>query len=139
MLLLVAPVAHARQAVPADWKTVTDARKDCRVTVPPDWTSESGTSYSPDRRVSAALNSVNAGSWEIVKASLKLASPPVKMVEDDGRALIYSVTPSGADTGKVGWNVAINSVPVCTASFVYAPGTDEEPLKKIAASLSVAK
>jgi hypothetical protein len=139
LTVAAAQITQTGQTAPAGWKLVTDTGHRCSVSIPPDWTVATSTVSSPDRTISASLAAIDAGSWDAVKSSLKRDHPPVKMVEDDGRALIYSVAPLGADRGKVGWDVAINSAPVCTASFVYTPGTDEEPLKKIAASLAAVK
>ena len=142
MLLMAATVAGADQAVPSAGKTVVDAKKACQIAVPADWTTDGTTAgYAPGKKVTAVVHGRPGLTFEEGKNAARQVMKPIKIVQDDAKRLMYTTDANalGGSRGDNGWYVIINTTPVCTASFTFAAGADEEILKKIADSLAVVK
>jgi len=121
-------------------KTLMDARKHCQLIVPADWSIEGNTGYAPGKKITAAPNGVvTTKSFADAKTFVKTNYRPVKVIEDDAKRLLYSFDPGIMGAGKSGWSEVISSTPTCGASFMFAPGTDEALLRKIADSLAPVK
>jgi len=134
-------VGALSQAAPEGWQVVSDVRKSCQIAVPAEWTVKLSSGFAPEKKATATVHGMRAGqSWDEAKGMLKQTMKPIKIVQDDAKRLWYTMDPGTvAGDGKSGWYVAINTTPVCTASFTFDPGSDEETLKQIAESLVVAK
>jgi hypothetical protein len=141
MLLTAVTVAGAGQAVPSTWKTVADVKKACQIAVPADWTTDTSTGYAPGKKATATVHGLRAGqTFEEGKTTAKQVMKPTQIMQDDAKRLMYATDARNLGAaGSNGWYVVINTTPVCTASFTFAAGTDEEILKKIADSLAVVK
>lgn len=120
--------------------TVTDTKKTCQLTIPADWTVVGATGYAPGKKISASLNSVVGNrSFADAKTFVQGAYHPVKVLQDDAKRLLYTFDPGIMGAGKSGWYEVISSTPTCAASFMFAPGTDEAVLRKVADSLAAVK
>jgi hypothetical protein len=120
-------------------QTVIDVRKNCQLNVPADWTVEGATGYAPGKKISASVNSVANRSFADAKTFIKGNYHPVKVIQDDAKRLLYSFDPGIMGAGKSGWCEVVSSTPPCAASFMFAPGTDEAALRKVADSLAAVK
>jgi len=132
LLVLVTTVA----GVTAVGVVVTDVRKACQITVPDGWTSKLGTAYSPGEQVSATVHALRAGqTFEAGKALTQQVMKPIKVLSDDGKHFIYTMDPGAAAPGKHGWEVVVNTTPVCTLAITFDGVGDEAQMKAMAASL----
>jgi len=122
-------------------KTVTDVRKACQIKVPDEWTDQTGTAYGPGKRVSATVHAGRAGqTFDQAKAAAKTAMKPVQIRQDDAKRIEYTFDPGNlGGAGKYGLYVVLNTSPVCSVSFIFPAGTDDDVLKKITESLAVVK
>jgi hypothetical protein len=77
-------------------------------------------------------------SWDAARGMVKSMFAPIKIMQDDGKRLMYSMDPGKTAAGKSGWYVVINSNPVCSVSFTFPAGADESLLKKVADTLAPA-
>lgn len=140
MSTVLAFAVSSAVAAPAGDQVVQDVRKNCKITVPSDWTIELSTAYSPGKKASATVHGMRAGqSFADAKQTVQQAMKPVKVVQDDAKRFLYTMDPGKAGVGKNGWYAVIPSTPVCTVSFTFGDGFDEASLRKIADSLAPAK
>jgi hypothetical protein len=136
-LLALAGTAAALAQGP---KTVVDTRKNCQLMVPADWTVEGAVGYAPGKKISASVNGVVASrSFTDAKTFVQGNYHPVKVLQDDAKRLLYMFDPGIMGAGKSGWCEVIASTPTCAASIMFAPGSDEAALRKIADSLTALK
>jgi hypothetical protein len=119
-------------------KIATDVRKTCQVTVPADWTYDTGTAFSPDKKISATIHGLRDQTFAEGKDTVKQAMKPIKVLQDDSKRLIYTMDVSAIAPGKNGWYVVANTTPTCSLSFTFDAGADEALLKKIADSIAPA-
>jgi hypothetical protein len=119
-------------------KVATDVRKTCQVTVPADWSYDTGTAYSPDKKVSATVHGMRGQTFAQGKDMVKQVMKPIKVVQDDDKRLVYTMDPGAVAPGKSGWYVVANTTPVCSLSFTFDAGFDEAVLKRITDSLAPA-
>ena len=137
-LAALATTGTAADAAPAGWKQVVDVRKACRIAVPSDWTAELSTGYSPGKQISATVHGMKGQSWDAARSMVKGMFAPIKVMQDDGKRLMYSMDPGKTAAGKNGWYAVINSSPVCSVSFTFPAGSDEALMKKVADTLAPA-
>ena len=139
--LFLSHAAMAAEPVPAGWSVVTDMRKTCQIAVPGDWQG-TGSTRSPKAspKVTVTVHGLRpTQGFEEGKAFVRKAAPPIKIVQDGAKRLMYTMTPpAGSPGGSNGIYVVLNSTPVCTASFTFDPGADEALFKKIADTLQSA-
>ena len=119
-------------------KTVTDVRKTCQITVPADWTADTGTAYSPDKKISATVHGMRAQAFDAAKTTFTSVNKPLKTLKDDGKVFVYTMEPQPAEAGKSGWAAVKNTTPVCTVALMFPTGTKETMLQAIVDSLAAA-
>jgi hypothetical protein len=135
--MVAVTVATGSAQAPAG-KVATDVRKTCQVTVPADWTYDTGTAYSPDKKISATVHGLRGQSFAQGKDMIKQVMKPIKVLQDDDKRLLYTMDPGSVAPGKSGWYAVANTTPACSLSFTFDAGTDEALLKRIVDSLAPA-
>jgi hypothetical protein len=139
VLLVVLSGVVAAQT-PAASKAVMDARKACQVSVPADWTVQSSSATSADKKSTANVQALRADqTFDEGKTRAKANMPVVKVVEDSAKRLMYVGDPGAKSPGLTGWYVVANTTPVCTVAFTFAKGADEAAARKVADSLAPVK
>jgi hypothetical protein len=133
-------VAVRAQAVQADGKIVVDTRKTCQLSVPLDWTTDSGAGSAPGKKATATVHGLRAGqTFEDGKNAATAAMKPIAILQNDAKRLMYTTDPRNLGTAAdTGWYVISNTSPVvCTASLTFSAGVDEATIRKVANSLAV--
>jgi hypothetical protein len=135
-LAALSTTALAADVTPAGWKPIIDVRKTCKIAVPADWSAELSTGYSPGKKISATVHTMKDQSWDEARSMVKGMFAPIKVMQDDGKRLMYSMNPGAVAPGKSGWYVVLNGKTVCSVSFTFPAGSDEALLKKVADTLA---
>jgi hypothetical protein len=110
------------------------------MSAPSNWEGRTVTRTDPAHRTTTVtVHAVRkTDTFETGKALIKDARPPIAVLQDDATRLLYTFAPPPGQ-GTRGWQIMINSSPVCGATITFDTGADEAQLKKIADTLAPVK
>jgi hypothetical protein len=130
---------------PAGWKTMKDEKGTCQLSVPADWKPHQqipGLSTAPDQSDALVVSHEGKKLKPMMEAVQKMAGVD-KMLENTEQRVFYAGKTGTAFRGQpvlTGYDVTIpGKGGTCSAKITIVQGVPEELVKKIAATLSIAK
>lgn len=140
VLGLAIAVASAQTVDIGGWTTFRNTGRVCQMKAPSTWEGRTVTRTDPARRTTTVtVHAVRkSDTFETGKALIREVRPPVTVLQDDSTRLFYTFTPPAGE-GTRGWQVVLNSSPVCGATVTFDAGADEALLKRIVDTLAPAK
>lgn len=145
LVFLSLALPASAQTVPTGWKVVKDAKADCQVAVPPDWTpfaEGTGAAVFHDSTTAIAVVTSQPGQTfkPLSNAQLKLLDvPKEKVFENTAKRLFYQdKTSANADDPNAFSSMVPGKEGSCSCHLVAVPSITDEVVRKIALSLGPA-